>query len=77
MENGAVTQPPKVGKMIQETMCKVTDVQLGLQQCWGEEEEEGLLGVWRRGRSGKSGGSLLKLGQNPGEGEDVKRSRIR
>lgn len=35
------------------------------------------MGAWRKGGRGKSGGSLLKLGQNPGEGEDVKRSRIR
>ena len=61
-----MTQPLKVGKMIQENVCKVTKAQLGLHH-----RGRGGRGTFRglKGNRGTSGGSLLKLGQNLGRGK--------
>lgn len=64
-----MTRPLKVGKMIQENVCKVTEAQLGLHH--GGRGGRGTFGGLK-GSRGTSGGSPLKLGQNPGEEEDVK-----
>lgn len=64
-----MTQPLQVGKMIQENVCKVTEAQLGLHH--GGRGGRGTFGGLK-GSRGMSNSSLLKQGQNPGEGEDVK-----